>query len=107
VGEDQRQQERKVLRTRALLRIDGMEQFLVKTLDISTAGVGVACPKQLQTGQTGKIAFEIFFNGRNYSVASNARVMYCIYNSNDGFKVGLQFVNLDMTNASVITRFMI
>lgn len=107
MGEELRLQERKVLRTRALLRIDGMDQFLVKTMDISTAGVGISCPKMLQAGQGGQIAFEMYFNGRNYQVASRVKVMYCIYNSNDGFKVGMQFMNLDMASASAITKFMI
>lgn len=107
MGEEQRLQERKILRTKALLRMDGMEQFLVKTMDISTAGVGVACPKLLQQGQVGQIAFEMYFNGRNYKVASRVKVMYCIYNSSDGFKVGMQFINLDMSSASAITKFMI
>ena len=107
MSDESRQQERKILRTKALLRMDGMEQFLVKTMDVSTAGVGVACPKLLQQGQGGQIAFEMYFNGRNYQVASRIKVMYCIYNKNDGFKVGMQFVNLDMPSASAITKYMI
>jgi c-di-GMP-binding flagellar brake protein YcgR len=106
-SEDQRQNARKVLRTRALLIMDGIPQFLVRTIDISTSGVGVACPQQLHAGQEGKIAFEMFFNGKNYQVASRVKVMYCIYSSSDGFKVGLQFLNLDMGSASAITKFMI
>jgi hypothetical protein len=106
VNEDQRHK-RKVLRTRALLRMDGIDQFLVRTMDISTSGVGVACPHPLQSGQGGQIAFEMFFNGKNYQVASRIKVMYCIYNSNDGFKVGFQFVNLDMASASAISKYML
>ncbi len=105
--EDQRQNSRKVLRSRGLLIMDGIPQFLVRTMDVSTSGVGVASPQPLQQGQEGKIAFEMFFNGNNYHVASRVRVMYSIYSSHDGFKVGLQFLNLDMASASAITKYML
>ena len=104
---EQRQNERKVLRTRALLRMDGMDQFLVRTMDISTTGMGVACPHPLQPGQAGQIAFEMFFNGKNYQIATRVTVMYCIYNSHDGFKVGFHFTNLDMASASAISKYML
>lgn len=107
MNDDQRQNERKIIRTRALLRMDGIDQFLVRTMDISTSGMGIACPHPLQSGQTGQIAFEMFFNGKNYQVATRIKVMYCIYNSQDGFKVGLQFINLEMNNASVISKYML
>jgi PilZ domain len=107
VNEDQRQAARKVLRTRALLRIDGREQFLVKTMDICSSGVGATCPHQLQPGLSGHIAFEMYYNGKNVHVASRVKVMYCIYNSNDGFKLGLQFLNLDMAGAAAISKYML
>lgn len=106
-SEDLRQNVRKVLRSRGLLIMDGIPQFLVRTMDVSTSGVGIACPHQLQPGQEGKIAFEMFFNGKNYHVASRIKVMYCIYSSSDGFKVGLQFQNLDMASASAIAKYML
>ena len=107
MNEDQRHNERKVMRTRALLRMDGIDQFLVRTTDISTTGMAIACPHPFQTGQAGQIAFEMFFNGKNNQIAVRIKVMYCIYNSHDGFKVGLQFVNLDMSNAAIISKYML
>ncbi len=107
MNEDQRQAVRKVLRTRALLRIDGREQFLVKTVDICSSGVGATCPQQLQAGLSGHIAFEMYYDGKSVHVASRVKVMYCIYNSHDGFKLGLQFLNLDMTGAAAIAKFML
>jgi PilZ domain len=106
VSEDQRQAVRKVLRTRGLLRIDGREQFLVKTMDICTSGISVTCPHQIQPGLSGHIAFEMFHNGKNAPVSSRVKVMYCILNSQEGFKLGLQFLNLDMAGAAAIAKFM-
>ncbi len=107
MGEEQRQSVRKVLRVKAALQIDGGEAMLVKTMDVGTSGVGVSCPQQLAAGQTGHIAFEMYFNGKTHAIGSRVKVMYCIYSSSDGFKVGLQFLNLDLVGAGAITRFMV
>ncbi len=107
MNEDQRQSIRKVLRARGLLRMDGMEQFLVKTLDICSSGIGVSCPNQLQPGQVGHIAFEMFINGKAFHVASRVKVMYCIYSSVEGFKLGMQFLELDMKGAAAIAKYML
>jgi hypothetical protein len=107
VGEEQRQSIRKILRTKAVLRIDGAEPIASRTMDIGSSGLGISCQQQLVAGQAGHIAFELFINGRSYVVGSRVKVTYCIYSSSDGFKVGLQFINLDMAGASAITKFMI
>lgn len=80
--------------------------MLVRSMDVGANGMAISCPVQIPSGVNCYVAFDMFFNGKTHSVASRAKVMYCIYNSHDGFKVGLQFVNLDLASSSAIARFM-
>jgi hypothetical protein len=106
VGEEQRQSIRKVMRVKAILQVDGAGTMAVRTMDIGTSGVGISSPHPLQTGQTGHVSFEMYFNGKIHLIGSRVKVMYCIYSSSDGFKVGLQFVNIDTAGVGTIARFM-
>ena len=103
---EQRQAPRKVMRVKLNLAIDGAPPMVVRSMDISAQGMAVSCPLQIPVGIGCYLAFDMFFNGKTYNVASRAKVMYCIYSSSDGFKVGLQFQNIDLASSTAIARFM-
>lgn len=75
-------------------------------MDVGASGMAISCPMQLPTGANCFVAFDMFFNGKTHSVATRAKVMYCIYSSHDGFKVGLQFQGIDLPSSTAIARYM-
>ncbi len=102
---EQRQAERKVLKTKAKLVIEGDEPFLTRTVDISAAGMSLALPKPLKVGQPGSIAFDLFFEGKATPINARSKVSYCIF-SNGEFKVGFQFVTLDLHAMTVLSKYL-
>ncbi len=103
---EQRQAPRKVLRVKVNFAVDGAPQMIVRSMDIGSNGLAISCPMQIPAGIGCFVAFDMFYNGKTSSVATRAKVMYCIYNSNDGFKVGLQFINIDLASSTSIARYM-
>ncbi|WP_338847965.1 PilZ domain-containing protein [Massilia sp. W12] len=103
---ENRQTPRKVLRVKTNFAIDGAHPMVVRSMDVGANGMALSCPVQIPAGANCFVAFEMFFNGKTYAVSSRAKVMYCIYSSHDGFKVGLQFQNIDLQSSSAIARYM-
>jgi len=106
VGIEQRQVPRKVLRVKVNFAVDGAPPITVRSMDVGSNGMSISCTMQIPVGIGCYVAFDMFYNGKTSSVTSRAKVMYCIYNSHEGFKVGLQFINIDLPSATAIARFM-
>jgi hypothetical protein len=75
------------------------------SIDIGPGGICILLPDQLTLGEIYKIDVSMFINGRKMDVSSKAKACYCICGS-DGFKVGLQFVNLDEASAKTIDQYL-
>ena len=104
-GTGQRQLVRKALRSRGVLVLDG-QSFQFDTIDISTGGICVLSARQLVTGQSCQVAFSLSVNGRKYDIVAKIKVSYCIC-GRDGFRVGMQFVELtDKAATSAIALYM-
>ena len=103
---DKRQSPRKALRIKTLLTIDGAAgPMLLHTVDIARFGMGLTgLPEQLRAGQHGRLAFDLFLDGRIHSVDVGIRIAYCIP-ADAGFRAGLQFVDLDSTGATTIAQY--
>lgn len=102
---DQRQSARKILKVRAVLAVEGQAPVPGRTSDIGANGVSITVPNPLQTGQTGQVGFDLLVDGTPYPLLARVKVMYCIF-SNGEFKAGLQFINLDLTAMSQVSRFL-
>ena len=102
---EQRQAERKVLKTKAKLSIEGDETVVTRTVDISASGMSLSLPKPLKVGLPGHIAFELFFEGKATPINARSKVSYCIF-SNGEFKVGFQFINLELAAMAALSRFL-
>jgi len=105
VAIDQRQSARKILKVRAVLAMEGQAPVPGRTSDIGANGVSITVPHPLQTGQTGQVGFDLLVDGTPYPLLARVKVMYCIF-SNGEFKAGLQFMNLDLTAMSQVSRFL-
>lgn len=106
VQSDQRQSKRKILKVKAMLMVEGSASTkLARTVDVSGEGVSVVVADSVQPGAHGTVRFEIFHDGKATPISARARVQYCIL-SNGEYKVGLQFVNLELSAMAALSRFL-
>lgn len=85
--------------------MEGRAPLLAKTSDVGANGVSVAVQHPLQVGQTGQVSFDLLVEGKLTPIAARARVIYCIFSGGE-FKVGFQFLNLDLTAMTQLSRFL-
>lgn len=102
---EQRKSIRKILKVKAIAAMEGQAPVLVRTADISANGVSITVPEPMQTGQAGQISFDLLVEGKTVPLAARVKTMYCIF-SNGDFKVGFQFLNLDLNAMSQLSRFL-
>lgn len=101
---EQRQEQRKLLKTRAAVVVDGAPRK-GRTLDICASGMCVIVPDPIKTGTAAQVAFELFHDGKNTPIEVRAKVSYCILSSGE-FKVGMQFVDVDLGAMSTLAKFL-
>ena len=102
---EQRKSERKLVRTRARVLLEGQEPATGRTSDLGANGVSIALPDPLQVGQTGQLSFDLMVDGKLVPISARAKALYCIF-SNGEFKVGFQFLNLDLSAMTAVARFL-
>jgi hypothetical protein len=104
MAEETRVAPRKVLRCRAKVMLDGgRPPMMGRTIDISISGICLMLESPLVAGESCVIAFEAPVNGTMRRIMVSAKTVYSIYSS-DGFRIGLQFVQLDAANTSIINQ---
>ena len=102
---EQRKSARKVLKVRAMLVMDGQEGMIGRTADVGANGVSITLPAPLQAGQAGQVSFDLFFDGKVATIKTRSKALYCVF-SNGEFKVGFQFLNLDLSAMTLLARFL-
>lgn len=102
---EQRKSQRKVIKSRAKVALDGNQTIEGRTLDIGTDGLSVGFADPVQAGQGAYVRFDVMLDGKANPVTARAKAVYCIF-SQGQFKVGFQFVNLDAASSTVINRFL-
>ena len=70
------------------------------------SGICLLSDEQVPAGLVCGVAFDILLHGvmRKFRVVS--KVVYCIFSSSEGFRVGCQFTELDAANTAVINEIM-
>lgn len=107
-GAERRADPRKPLRANAELLIGG-EHIAVRTLDISTSGIGVSTSINPRSGQTGSLLLAPpgAPRGRNF-VAVPVTVVHSILSRGEGgFKVGLRFAELPAAAIEVVRGYLL
>jgi hypothetical protein len=104
VDYEQRQAKRKVLKVRAQLTMDGAAPVAARTLDLSATGVCLNTPSPIKVGQSGFVTFELYFEAKSTPVAARCKASYCLLSSGE-FKVGFEFVQLDMALMTLLAKF--
>ena len=102
---EQRQTARKVLKVKAVLAMEGMPPVTVRTNDINASGLSLTTPGPLAVGSSGQVAFDLFFEGKATKFNVRVKTLHCILSS-DEFRVGFQFLNLDLTAMTVLAKFL-
>jgi hypothetical protein len=102
---DQRQSARKILKVKVLVVMDGQPPLMGKTTDIGANGISLTIGRPMQSGQLGQLGFDLLVDGRIASIRARAKVMYSILGG-DAFKVGFQFLNLDLNAMTQVARFL-
>ncbi len=93
------------MRAKAMVVMDGMSPLPGRTLDISLTGLSLTLGNKLPIGQAGHVSFELFLDGKAQIITCRSNVSYCIF-SGDDFKIGFQFVNLELSVLTTITKFL-
>jgi hypothetical protein len=102
---DQRQSARKIVKVKALIAMEGQAPVPGRTADVGSNGVSVAVQNPLQVGQAGQVSFDLLVDGKLTPIAARAKVIYCIFSGGD-FKIGFQFLNLDLAAMTQLSRFL-
>jgi hypothetical protein len=105
VFSEQRTSERKLLRTRARVAMEGQAQVVGRTNDLGGNGISISLPDPLPVGQTAQIGFELLIDGKLVPISARARALYCIFSGGE-FKVGFQFLNLELAAMTAVARYL-
>jgi len=98
---------RKVVRVPVRIALPGGAVLKARTVDISLGGICVLVGEQLPVGQAGRVDFESTVNGQLRRVTAEAKVIYSILRGTEGFRTGLQFVQIDSANNKTLAEMMI
>jgi hypothetical protein len=102
---EQRTSPRKVLKTRALVAFDGAEPLVARTVDVGANGVCLSYPAPIQPGRACQLSFDLFIDGKPGTIETRSKATYCIF-SNGAYKIGFQFVNLDLAAMTLLAKFL-
>jgi c-di-GMP-binding flagellar brake protein YcgR len=98
---------RKIMRCQARIALPGMAPMRCRTVDISLGGICLVVTEQLPVGQTCHVGFEAPLNGKLVRVTATAKIAYSILSGTEGFRTGVQFIQLDAANNKTLAELMI
>jgi hypothetical protein len=102
---DQRQSERKIVKVKAVVAMEGQAPVPGRTMDVGANGVSVTVEHPLQVGQSAQVAFDLLVEGKLTPISARSKVIYCIFGGGE-FKVGFQFLNLELSAMTQLARFL-
>lgn len=95
-------QQRKILRCRAELHLDGGVMVLVRTIDVSPSGLSLMSQQSLGSGLSCRIVFQLPAGGRLHHIASSGKVVYNTCQGTQGFRLGVRFTDIDLARSKLI-----
>lgn len=88
-----------------MLAAGGAAPVLGRTSDISASGVSLTVPHPVAAGQTVQVRFDMLVEGAVVPVNTRGKTLYCILSSGE-FKVGLEFLSLELGVMTALARFL-
>jgi c-di-GMP-binding flagellar brake protein YcgR len=105
VFNEQRLTQRKLLKVKAVVVVDGYAPAMVKTVDVSASGMCIMSADPIQVGAQAQLRFDLFVDGSMTTIDVRCRATYCILSHGD-FKVGFNFLNLNLSGMTQLAKFM-
>lgn len=96
-------QKRKPLASAAQLLFTHRDPINVRTIDISTGGIGILTSENLPIGTNCTLSIRM---PTGQTLKTQAQVTYSILRGKGGFRIGLRFLSIDPIAVSVISKFM-
>jgi hypothetical protein len=88
-----------------MLAAEGASPVMGRTTDLSASGVSLTVPHPVPAGQAVQVRFDLLVEGAVVPVNTRAKTLYCILSSGE-FKVGLQFLSLELKVLTALSRFL-
>ena len=92
---------RRALRLHATIGIPSGRKLGGRTIDLSCGGVCVVLPFELTVGDECSVSFDVSACGEATEIRVAGRVCYCMRGA-DGFRIGLQFIRMNASDAAFI-----
>ncbi|NHZ62374.1 PilZ domain-containing protein [Massilia genomosp. 1] len=102
---EQRQAQRKLLKVKAVVTVDGSAPAAVKTVDVGANGMCIMSPEPIQVGASAQLRFDLFVDGVMTTIDVRGKASYCILSHGD-FKVGFSFLNLNLSGVTQLAKFL-
>lgn len=102
---EQRTSPRKVLKARALVTFDGAAPLAARTVDVGGNGVCLTYSQPMAAGAECALNFEVLLDGKLHTIKTRSKSLYCIF-SNGEYKIGFQFVSLDLAAMTLLAKYM-
>lgn len=102
---DQRKSVRKVLKSKAVVALDGRPPAPGRCFDVGSNGVSINVADPIEVGQVGWAKFDISMEGTIMPIQTRVKSLYCIFSQGE-FKVGFQFLQIDLSASTAIARYL-
>ena len=100
--EEQRRTSRKALRLAAQINLPDGTVLNSQVADISRGGIGFFAPRQIQIGGDCTLLIQIAACGTTAELKLIGRVCHSTKQSEDCYRVGMQFVRMDEATAAIL-----
>lgn len=103
--EEQRKSERKLVKVKAMIKLESGEAVMGRTFDLGATGVGILLDIPLKTGIQVRVSVGLLVQGIVTPMHAQGRVQYCIF-SNGEYRIGFQFLQLEPATVAMLARFL-
>lgn len=105
-AEDRRQSHRKVLHVPALLHLPGLAPIEIRTLDVGSDGLCAAATVAVASNSGCTIVLRLPQpQGATQSLELPARVVYSVFSTTHGVKIGLHFLSPSAHAQAALNRY--
>ncbi len=102
---EQRLAPRKVLKVKVLIAPESADPIVARTVDISISGMCVNTMKPMILTDTAQLRFDVLVDGKAHVIQVRCKVLYCVLSGVE-YKVGFQFLNLNLTSMTTIAKYL-
>ena len=93
------------MKARAIVSFEGEEPLVARTLDVSGNGVCISYPAPIPPGRACELSFDLLIDGKPSTIKTRSKASYCIFSGGE-YKIGFQFVNLDLAAMTMLAKFL-